>query len=239
MNMIKTKINNRWELLLPEFRAKRPGWAQWEYERNRFMYAAIRPGDTILDIGSEIGDQSALYASWIGETGNMIMAEPTAAYWPWIRDIWEANELKLPNTTWSGYVSNRTNSLPAWEYWPPEVDYAHLIEGDEGFDFSRMENKEFARTHITVDGLASRTNLDIDILTMDVEGAEYNVLLGASSVLIDDKPIVFISIHPEFIRERFGYTPDDVFSHMELLGYEGSYLGYDHEQHWMFKHKTK
>jgi len=78
-----------------------------------------------------------------------------------------------------------------------------------------------------------------DVITIDVEGSELEVLRGAEQTLRALRPIVFVSVHPEFMRERWGQTPDDLLVQMEMWDYIPTYLGYDHEQHWIFKPRPR
>lgn len=86
----------------------------------------------------------------------------------------------------------------------------------------------------TLDWLLRVSNTP-DVVSMDIEGAEYQALLGADRLLNDIRPILFISVHPEQMRALHGDTPDDIVCHLEKHGYDGEYLGYDHEQHWIWK----
>lgn len=218
--MKPTLINNKWQLLLPKHRANRPGWKFWEYERNAAMYAAIRPGDIIVDVGAEEGDLSALYASWAGTAP--ILIEPSPKMWPWIRQTFVANNLEI-GKEFVGFVGKEnikgtpqdTNVETI-----PDPGFAHINENDGTIP------------QIKLDDLVETC----DIITMDVEGGEYDVLLGAKGLIARCKPIIFISVHPEFLRERYNMTPDDLLVLMEHhYGYTGTYLGYDHEYHWLYK----
>ena len=58
----------------------------------------------------------------------------------------------------------------------------------------------------------------IDVVKMDIEGAEYHALLGMSDTLLKDHPRLLIELHPNLFSE-FGYTVKDIFSFLEGLGY--------------------
>lgn len=55
-----------WPVILPDYRvehcARQPNW---EEGRLRSMHAHLKPGMVLYDVGSEHGDLSALYASWL------------------------------------------------------------------------------------------------------------------------------------------------------------------------------
>lgn len=220
-------INGKWSLLLPEHRAERNNWAFWEYERNAAMYAAIRPGDVIVDVGAEEGDLSALYASWAGSEGKIHLVEPSPKMWPWIRQTFKGNGLSdriaQEFVGFAGKESIKGEIQPTDIETYPDPGFAHINENDGTIP------------QITLDDWIDTC----DVITMDVEGGEYDVLLGAKRLLTEERPIVFISVHPEMLRERYNMTPDDLFVLMEHhYGYTGIYLGYDHEYHHMFKPKS-
>lgn len=232
--IMKTLINNKWELELPEHRANRPGWDFWEKERNAAMYAAIRQGDVIVDIGAEEGDLSAMYAKWAGELGKIVLIEPSARMWPWIKDVFEMNNL-TPYLNFHGFVEKPKPgvvyecSLVKGE-WPLAINSEKIDE--PGFKHLNEDDPDIKRT--TLDMLFSELE-KIDIVTIDTEGSELEILKGGEKLLATKKAIFFISVHPEFMRDRYGDTPDDLLVFMDLHGYDATYLAYDHEKHYMFK----
>lgn len=240
--MIPTRINGRWELLLPEHRAVRPQWdianGGWERERLDAMCSVIKPGDVVFDVGAEEGDFPALYASW---GADVVMFEPNPYVWPNIRAIWQANELPAPWGYFVGFACNQTNLLP-FELEPifaepdragwPACAFGAVI-GDHGF---RNVSERFHDTpQIRIDDFRQFAGTSPDVLTLDVEGAELEVLKGAEQTLRETRPIVFVSIHPDFIRDMYGNTAADVHEFMDDLGYVATHLATDHEEHWLFE----
>ena len=62
---------------------------------------------------------------------------------------------------------------------------------------------------ITVDSYVKQNNLKPDVIKIDVEGAEELVFLGASNVLENFKPLIFLSIHPKLIK-NYGSTAENL-----------------------------
>lgn len=135
--MVPTRINGRWDLLLPIHRAIRPEWtseAGWEKPRLDSMHEhltrLVRAGrdedarwyDTdegevrpvIIDVGVEEGDLTALYSLW---GCDVVMVEPNPRVWPNVRAIWEANGLRLPLSGWVGFAADADDRMDA-----PSVD---------------------------------------------------------------------------------------------------------------------
>ncbi len=239
--IVPTLINGRWNLLLPDHRAARPQWkienGGWETERLAAMHDVIEPSMTLFDIGAEEGDLPALFATW---GADVIPFEPNPLVWPNIRFIWEANNLPAPRGYFTGFACNQTNpnplqlepifAEPPRDGWPA-CAYGPVI-GDHGF---RNVSERFHDTpQIKIDDYCQIHDIHPDVLTMDVEGAELEVLRGAENVLRERKIPVFVSIHPEFIQAMHGYTDAAVHDFMRGLGYTGQHIATDHEQHFLF-----
>ena len=237
--MIETRVNDRWALTLPEhrheFHVQRP---DWEAARLDSMHERLRPGAVIADVGAEEGDLPALYASWTAGLpgGGLVLVEPQSAYWPAIRSTFEMNGLGPPRRAFVGFAADEnalgdgpSGSIFAHE-WPgaaqgpitPDAGFCHLAADAE-------------TPRIRLDALT--VGLSLDALTIDVEGSELAVLRGASRILADDRPDVWVSVHTdEAWMAR--YYPDDgleaLLAFMAGYGYDGTLLASVHEDHWVF-----
>lgn len=202
------------------------------------MHHVIQPGDTVLDIGAEEGDLSALYASW---GADVVLFEPNPRVWANIKAIWDANQLRDPRGWFVGFAADETNramveqGLKAFDRrWPICAD-GELIT-DHGF-MNLAERPEVPA--VRLDFYAEHTSVVPDVITIDVEGAELRVLQGAVETLAQHKPAVFVSIHPGFMQAMYGDHEDDVHKLFTAYGYESQYLCTDHEQHWFFQHPKR
>lgn len=238
-DMLPVLINGRWELLLPEHRAARPQWklenGGWEKERLAAEHDTITSlkDPLVFVCGAEEGDFPALYASW---GARVVLFEPNPLVWPNIRAIWEANELPPPAGWHVGFASDRTVSQPPRmepifaepdrDGWPA-CAYGPVI-GDHGF------RNVCERAHDTPQVSIDDFPLTPDVLTLDVEGAELVVLKGAAETLRSDRPVVFVSIHPSFLKDMYGQSDADVHAYMASHGYVGTHLATDHEEHYRF-----
>lgn len=234
--MVRTMVNGRWPLLLPEHRALRPEWPWWEAGRLAAMATVIGPGSVVWDIGAEEGDFPALWASWGAE---VVLAEPNPRVWPNIAAVWRANDLPEPLLCWPGFLADadtefRRQTVPNPQRGWPECAGGPVI-GDHGF--CRVEERPDLPT-TTIDRLVNMGAAPPPtVLTMDVEGAELHVLRGASTTMQVHRPEVFVSIHPEFMAHHYGIENgvEAVGSFMAALGYGEQFLTIDHEHHWWFR----
>lgn len=243
--MVETTINGQWTLSLPEHRAARPHWSTaegWERARWDSIHENVRPGDTVVDVGTEEGDLSALLATWVGPDGKVALIEPNPRVWPNIRAIFDANHLvDRVAAAWPGFAGPVTTPEPRpgardvtasrdgrW----PDCAYGPII-GDHGFCVL-PERPDLPA--ITLDDLCERHGLAPTLITMDVEGAELEVLRGADRVLAVQRPLVYVSVHHEFMRDTFGYESGRLWQHMADRGYGFTRLAVDHEDHVVWHH---
>lgn len=236
--MIDLTINNRWTLKLPEHRRFQWHDRLWEPERLDSMHANLRPGDVIYDVGAEEGDLPGLWAKW---GCHVALFEPNPRVWPNIRAIWEANGFPGPLAAFVGFAGDVTEpgygefgkigdclgidgEWPEWAHGPMIDDhgFCHLWERP---DLPKIRLDDFA---VTV--------RPPDAITIDVEGSEAKVLAGAERILEKYRPLVWVSVHPDFMAQMYGQTPDDLFKLMESVGYERRHLATDHEEHYVFWH---
>jgi len=55
---------------------------------------------------------------------------------------------------------------------------------------------------ISLDVYSKTQSVLPDFLKVDVEGFEYDVLMGAQTIIRESKPIILVAIHPRFLKER-------------------------------------
>lgn len=240
--MVPTKINGKWELLLPDYRAKRPEWETgWEVERINSMVEELqkKSNNIVYDIGTEEGDITAILAHY----SDIVMFEPNATVWPSIRAIWNANNLTFPLAFHTGFAGATTD--PDW--YAPRAGWPGYAFGETigAHGFRQIDIEQDAETCVDDSPRPPMVRLDDfyhqhghipTLITMDVEGAELEVLEGAAWLLSTHKPLVYISVHPDFLS-IYHATPKMVHDFMEGLGYNKTHLATDHEEHWFYKYK--
>lgn len=236
--MVPVRISRRWTIQLPEHRAARGDlWDTWEAERMASMAEHLGPGDVVYDVGAEEGDMPGLWASW---GCDVALFEPNPRVWPNIKAIWDANRFEHPLGCFVGFCGDETRDASierlvgtGWFFygWPLCAD-GPLI-GDHGF-LNLCERPDVPAITIDATTNAARGSGALQpptAITIDVEGSEFQVLSGARKTLMEERPLVWVSIHPAFMRDMYDTHPDQIHSLMAQCGYRGELLADDHEQH--------
>jgi len=232
VEMKKVTINGEFEIILPKHRADRPEWYTekgWEKARLQSMHTNLGDGDTIFYVGSEEGEMPALCQMW---GARVVMFEPNDLVWPNAAVIWSANKLKAPLAVISGFAANETSEqVPVIRDGFPESARGKVIS-DHGF-------KELAFPGsipmIKIDDLVeSQPNMQPSALSIDVEGSEWEVLQGAQKTIESLKPKIWLSVHPEFMFDKYKKYSYEVRQWITDRGYVEHYLDYQHEAHFYY-----
>jgi FkbM family methyltransferase len=175
----------------------------WEADLMKLLQATLRPGGVFVDVGANVGFHTVLAAQLVGPTGRVVAVEPA----PWTLELLRAN-------VWRSGVG--VTVLPVAASDAPgrarlEVDPGHR-SGARVVDEGGVE-VEAAR----LDDLLP--NLAVDVLKVDVEGAEPLVLRGARALLNRSQGLIAVV---EFRDERHlsGESPPEVLGFYESLGFE-------------------
>lgn len=246
IEMVQAKLNGRWDIIIPKHRADRPEWklenGGWEKLRLDSMYKHTKRGMTCLYIGSELGDMPGLLASW---GAKLVLIEPNPSSWPSVKMIWEANKFKTP-LNYCGFASDVTEETPSnpdidhngenwWVIdergWPKcAYDELKLAHG-----FSQLNEQADGAPQIRVDDLVKQHNLKVDIISCDTEGSEGCIFRGAEDTLREQKPIIYLSGHEDFMRIQYNESLDDLREWIKKLGYKETFLENHHEHHLVYE----
>lgn len=201
--------------------------SDWERERIESILTHMTRGDVLYDIGAEHGWMSVMYGTCVGGE-NMVLVEPSEEFWPNIRMGWEMNGLSMPLACVVGFAGATPDRCHTYvKTWPPQSD------GPECSAMAyRHPNHHKTIGTTTIDELNRVTGRAPKGITIDVEGAELNVLKGAQFTLQNDRPMLWISVHPDLMIKDFGTHPDQLFGFLLSVDYKFTRLRVDHEEHW-------
>jgi FkbM family methyltransferase len=146
----------------------------------------IRPGLAAVDVGANIGYYALMLAHYVGASGEIICIEPEPANLVELHRNIEANHLTQITILAAGAAA--TNGS------------AELLRGINGRIVSVGRGEVPVRT-LTLDSLAERS---IGFIKIDVEGYELQVLRGARTLIEQQRPSLFVEVHPQFQSDADG-----------------------------------
>ena len=158
----------------------------------------INTGDTIIDVGAHIGEYTLLGAKLVGDKGLVISVEP---------DHDSVKSLKE-----NIILNNFKNCLILEKAVGEKVETKFLYKVNEedvyGYLDPYVENKKLKKYSeievTTIDDIVLSNNLNIiNLLKIDVEGFEYEVLLGCNDTLKKNKiKKIIIELHPSYLQSK-------------------------------------
>jgi FkbM family methyltransferase len=165
----------------------------FEIELQKEMAALVFPGDMVLDCGANIGVHACSLGRRVGVDGRVIAVEPVPA----LADRLEANGRLngLENlTVVRKAVSSVRGSVPFYAPAPESWN-----QGGGSFHVNRAPAQSSIMVEtVTIDELVEEYGVrTLRVLKLDIEGHEFEALLGASAVLRHMRPHVFFEFHPE------------------------------------------
>ena len=164
--------------------------AGWEPETERIYRQLIKPGSTVLDIGAWIGS-TILFALACGAE-KIIALEPNPESYEIIRKFIQSNpnyskRIELTNRA----VSNRREMLSMG-----------LAEGESDTSTSGIAGNDFEVEAITLNDIIAEYALNqIDLVKIDIEGAEVFLWEALSGLSFRPGQTVHLSVHVSFFPE--------------------------------------
>ncbi len=168
------------------------------------MERVLRPGDTVVDVGANVGYFSTNAAFHVGKTGKVFAVEPNPSLGIRLQAMAaEVPEGPIKITRAAIWRESGTVTLQIDKKWS---GWASLVENET---FSADEAVKVEA--IAIDDLIAQNNIDkVRLLKLDVEGAETDALIGARK-LLGSHQVDMIQIETEPHRMKaFGRTGQEM-----------------------------
>lgn len=149
----------------------------------------VRKGDTIIDIGANLGYYTKIFAQATGSEGMVWAVEPVPLY----REILKKNTSRLSNIIILPFALGDRESNARMGI-PGRQKFRHGLMRIE-------KNAEAGRQGIRVEVKTPSllfANLErVDYIKCDIEGYEDRVIPGFMDMIRRDRPIIQIELHPD------------------------------------------
>lgn len=186
---------------------------RYEKRQTRRVRGLLRRGDVFVDVGANIGYYALLAASIVGPEGRVVAIEPDpehAALLERARDLNGFHHLTVHAVALSDSAGTATLHRNE-ENRGNQSLLADCVSKEGG----TVEVETRALDDLLAEVLGGRA---VDVLKIDVEGAEARVLAGADRTLERDCPEILLEYWPRGIR-AFGGDPHALLSGLTARGY--------------------
>lgn len=184
----------------------------------------IRPGSVILDIGANVGLYSLLGSELTGPGGRILAFEPEPNTCAALKKNLSLNGINNV-TTLPMALSDRNGMV---ELVVPEEVKAKFEYGDSYLSMKQTDadKSPAAIPCRRLDEVLEEMNiLNVDVIKIDVEGAEYLCLSGAKRLLKGvHKPVILMECD-EVLSRRFGRSVFDTLLLLHQCGYTCEQIG--------------
>ena len=182
-----------------------------------FVRAVLRPGMTFADVGANWGLFTLVAAHLVGEPGRVVALEPDPRIFVKLKWNVERNNLRQVRLLDAAAADRDTNLILL----------GHDHGGDNWGTSRLVETGSNGQLTFTVrsrrlDALLDEARVQmVDLLKIDVEGAEDRVLTGMEAGLNSQRyRRILLELHPLQLEEH-GRTTRDIVDALKAKGYKG------------------
>ena len=186
----------------------------YEPETKALLSSFLRPGMVFVDLGANEGFFSVVASRLVGTTGKVLAIEPQTRLGPVIRRNLELNN--ATNVTLAQVAVSAEAGVAEFNLAPD------TNSGSSGLTrATRYANPTQAVRTLTLDACLQEHNLSkVDVMKIDIEGYEYEAVLGAKELFRSQMVRrVLIEIHENLLSAR-GRSPQDITDFLLSCGYE-------------------
>jgi FkbM family methyltransferase len=182
----------------------------YECELNH-LETILLAGNTFVDVGANLGIYTLVASRIVGPSGRVISFEPSLQSFAQLEENISLNGFK--------------NIMAARVALSDKTGQAFLYHGSDAGKNSlgsapcEEPKGEVVATQSLDEALHQLSVETVDVIKMDVEGAEELVLLGANRTVALHRPIVLFEINPE-ASGRLGLSPHGAFDLLAASDYE-------------------
>ena len=183
----------------------------------RLVNNFLKPGMVFFDLGANFGQYTLLAAERLGPTGRVHSFEPSARMHGELSFNVALNHMQDRCTLNRMAMSDKEGTARLSRYDAGAEVYGSL--GTQHWVKDRVIGYEEVTT-TTLDAYITDHDIDrVDLIKMDIEGAEFSVLRGGTRLLAEaDAPAIVLEM-VDFNAKGFGHTALDVWDYLESFGY--------------------
>ncbi|HJQ83188.1 MAG TPA: FkbM family methyltransferase [Candidatus Binatia bacterium] len=176
--------------------------------------ALVRPGDRVADIGANVGFYAEVLAQRVGPTGRVYAFEPEARNYARLirrtRAYGQVHPVRAAVTAQAGR---------ALLHLSPDLNVDHRTYAVDA------ERASIPVEAVSLDAFLAGREQALEFIKMDIQGAEYDALVGMADVVARSPRLhILMELWP-FVQDRFGAGTAALLSLLGSWGFEVRRLG--------------
>lgn len=181
----------------------------WESLETEVFKQNIKNGDTVIDLGANLGYYSLIAARIVGEKGKVYAFEPDEENFQILEKNIKANNYKniIPVKM---AVSDKIGNIKLY-----------LSPGNKGDH--RIYDQNAGRNTVTIKSTTLDNyfkNQKVDLIKIDIQGSEMDAIKGAKKIINANKNIKVITEYQAELLEANNSKPVDYLNLLTSLGFE-------------------
>lgn len=185
----------------------------YEPETVRILNQIVKPGMVFLDIGTHVGQYTLLASKLVGPEGAIHSFEPDPDTFAHL-----ALNVSMNNMQNVHPVQAAVSDEDGWaDFYLSSSDYM----GTNSLRAPSYHSGEVCKVRtISLSNYVAENNIDkIDVMKLDVEGAEIDILHSSLDILTTMKPLLIVEFN-KVADMRFDHSSHNLKSLLTSLGYE-------------------
>ncbi|HLL16136.1 MAG TPA: FkbM family methyltransferase [Pyrinomonadaceae bacterium] len=193
----------------------------YEPFETELMHSLVKPGDTVLDIGANIGYYTLILARLVGERGKVYAFEPDPTNY----------ELLKRNIALNGYK----NVVPVMKATSNKNGTLRLYLCRDNKAMHRVYDSQYCDGFIEIEAVrlddyfAGREE-KIDFIKIDIEGAEYAALEGMATLLGKSRRAILVTEYTPIAIKEFGIEPQEYLRLLMDFGFKFERIDEEHKR---------
>jgi len=187
----------------------------WEFEESKFLKSYVKEDMQIVDIGANIGYFTLLFSKWVGQNGKIFSFEPEPENFTILQKNIIANQCRNV-LSYQQAISDSSNS-----------EFLYLSQTNPGdhriTSFYAYEHDEH-RSKIKIDTTSLdsffQSNSKINLIKMDIEGAEGLALKGMTNLINENKKLSLYTEFWPYALEKSGTNPKEFIEQLTQFGFK-------------------
>ena len=195
--------------MTPDARGRLEGEDPWLVD---LMTRRIHPGDTVVDVGANIGYYTTLMSDLVGPTGKVIAFEPDPTNFA----LLEENTAGLENVVLvqaAVIAEGYKEGVPLY--------LSKTNTGDHRLNCPGKGREAIDVATVSLDSyfLCQPDIIGVDFIKIDVQGAEADVIKGAANLLAASPDVDLVVEYAPKMMAEYGVGPDVMLDDLESAGF--------------------